>query len=243
MIPSSCRTASAFGVTFRQAILLFALVLTTGLLVGSNAQLRAGTVDFTGINLAQVSAAGGQNFNYIEGASGPSGTLNVELISGVIDIMTIGSSPDSTGFYALQGTPATIGIPFLFRFTFSSAVDFTISENETLTSFEENTLTVPAGSLTLLSSADAVVTSAVNQITFQGATSGGGAPYGTYMVLGSGSSFDFFVRNQPGAFTLYGSSITIDVVPEPSTYVIAATGIVALLVYGRRGQKRRATAG
>ncbi len=220
------------------------LVLALALLLIATDDTHAGTVDFTGINLPQVSSAGGQNFAYVEGVSGPVGTLNVKLVSGVIDTMTIGSSPDATGLYALQGTPQTIGIPFLFSFTFSSPVSFTISENETLTSYEENTLSVPAsGTLTLLTSADAVVTPALNQITFQGATPLGQGPFGTYVVLGTGSSFDLFVRNQPGAFTLYGSSITIDVVPEPSSLLLAGVGTVTLLAvaHKRRRRKRRGT--
>jgi PEP-CTERM motif len=218
-----------------------ALVLVSCLHGGSNFDLQAGVVDFTGINLAQVSSASGQNFGYVEGVSGPSGTVNVMLVSGVVDTLTIGSSPDPTGFYALQATPQTIGIPFLFNFTFSSSVDFTISENETLTSYEVNTLSVPAsGTLSLLSSADALVTSGLNQITFQGATAGGGAPYGTYTALGSGSSLDFFVRNQPGAFTLYGSSISINVVPEPSSVIgLMLGGLLTVLWRCRFGRFAR----
>jgi hypothetical protein len=233
---SNCST-SRTGLRTSLAVALATTVLCLG-----ERSLNAGTVNFTGINLAQVSSAGGQNFSYVEGVSGPTGTLNVKLVSGVIDTMTIGSSPDPTGFYALQGTPQTIGIPFLFSFTFSSPVSFTIAENETLTSYEENTLSVPpTGSLTLLTSADAVVTPALNQITFQGATPLGQAPFGTYTVLGTGSSFDFFVRNQPGAFTLYGSSITIDVVPEPSGIVLVSIAGLAMggYAYRRRARTRR----
>lgn len=188
------------------------------------------TVNFTGINKAAVTSAGGENFLYQIGGV-PAGTLNVRLLSGDLDSVTTGSSPDSTGFYAIQSSPNLAAATF--RFTLDVTQTVVITENESLTSLEDNSFTMPSGTWDVLSVSQATVSNSGSTVDFHGTST---SPGGTaYSIRGSTNSFDFQIQNSAG-FPSYGSAISLQVVPEPcSTLMLALPG---LALFARRRSRR-----
>ena len=168
---------------------------------------KAAPVDFTGINVALVTSASGQDFAYTVGLGPTTGTLNVRWLSGDISTLTVGQSPDPTGFYVLQ-SPALS--PVTFKFTFDAPRDIAINSNETLTAREQNTFTLPPGSpgWSIISVVDATVAPSADAVTFTGTRES--PPYGQFSISTFTESFDFLVTNIPG-YPIYGSGLSIDV--------------------------------
>lgn len=193
----------------KSGVLLSAL---SGIMIASS---NAALIDFSGVDLGPVSSPSGQTFTYTVGAGPDTGILTVWLISGSVSSLRPGYSPDSTGFYALSGSTD----PIVFRFTFDTLRTFTITENETLTALENNAFTLPSGAWTILSASGAAVGGAGSNINFQGVTDSPSPE--AYSIEGIGTSFDFAITNTPG-FPIYGSSISVDVVPAGlGTYSIS----------------------
>ena len=171
----------------------------------------ANTVNFTGISQGQVESPLGQSFAYTRN-DGSSGTLNVRKISGALHSVSIGSAPDATGFYALQsGANLT---PVVFRFAFSGNEHIEITENEGVTALEANDFTLPSGAWTVIDQQFVNISQTGPQISIQGTLSS--PPYGYFKILGDGTVFDYRIVNAPG-FTLYGSSISLNMLGQPST--------------------------
>ncbi len=176
-------------------------------------QAPAATVDFSNVDLATVSSASGQDFTYTVGAGPTTGTLNVRLVSGLLSSLTAGSSPDTTGLYAQQDSSDLT--PVVLRFTLSTSQKFAISENETLTTLENNAFTLPSGAWTVISSSGATVGGSGSNVNFQG-ISDSPAPV-AYSIQGTSSSFDFQITNTPG-YPFYGSAISVNVGPFPAFF-------------------------
>jgi uncharacterized repeat protein (TIGR01451 family) len=164
------------------------------------------TINFTGIDMAAVASVSGQNFTYTIGSGPATGTVNVRQITGTPSSLLTGSTPDVTGFYA-EETGDDLS-PMVYRFTFDTSRNFTITQNEYLANLEINSFTLPSGSWTVLSTADATTTGSGSNISFVGVN--GAPPYGTYSIAGSGASFDFAITNLAG-YSLYGSAISVQV--------------------------------
>ncbi len=205
---------------------------------------KAATVNFTGIDLADVSSADGQNFAFTAGGGPATGSVNVRLLSGDASAVTAGASPDTTGFNAEQYDPSQNGsglTPAVYEFTFNVAETFTLTQNESLTTYERNGFTlVSGGAWTVLSSSNVDTVINGSDISFTGA---GGAnqqpPYGQYDIEGTGTTFDFTITNFVGLIN-YGSAISVDVVPEPGPAVWLLGGVAVL--WGGRRLRRSARA-
>lgn len=188
----------------------------------------AQTVDFSGVNLTQVSSGVGQNFAFA------TGSVNVRLLSGAVSSLTTGSSPDPTGFYALQSGDLT---PAIFRFTFDKVTSFAILENESLASYEVNEFLLPGGAWSNVTTSNATASGTSSDVVFRG--NNGAPPYGDYSLEGTGLSFDFRIANDPAVPT-YGSAISLNIgavaVPEGNTFALAlpALGMIGAAVIRRR---------
>ncbi len=207
-------------------------VMAVGLLTAATSPAEGARVNFSGVDLESVSDVNGQNFSYTVGTGPETGTVNVRLLSGTINQLTTGQGPDPTGLYVIEHylhlTP-----PATFRFTFGGASRaFRIDENETLTAAETNAFTLPSGAWTLVSMADATKSESGSTISFTGTNYV--SPFGYYSISGTGFSFDFTITNISYFIGLYGSGISIDVLPEPATLSLLALGGVALLRQKRR---------
>ncbi len=178
---------------------------------------NADTIDFTGINLGAVASLPGQTFAYTNASDGATGMVTVLLVSGSPSAVQTGSTPDTTGFYALQTSDDLT--PMVFRFTFDVTRSFTITQNEYLADLEVNSFTLPLGAWNLMSMAYSDATTNGSTLTFVGQN--GSPPYGTFVIAGTGMSFDFSITNAPG-YPEYGSAISIDVGPvtEPPTLTL-----------------------
>jgi hypothetical protein len=208
-------------------------VATVALALGT---ARAQVVDFTGLNLAAVSSTSGENFAVT------GGSLNVRLISGDVSALDPGFSPDPTGFYVHQ-VPSNL-TPAVFQFTLPTPQTFVITQNESLTALEVNGFSSPSNPWTVLSAANATVTTSNGglQVGFQGTTNN--PPYGTFQLLGSGQSFNFTVADSAG-FDEYGSAISLNLTgksaaaaPEPASVGLLALGALSFgigVVRRRRG--------
>jgi hypothetical protein len=196
-------------------------------------QAYAATISFDGVNLSSVSSASGQDFVYTVGAGLEGGTLNVRLLSGAVSSVTTGSSPDPTGFYVLQ-TSSDLQ-PMIFRFTFDAIRNCTISQNETQNAIELNSFTISEGSWRLLDAVNTNATYSGSRIMFEAENNG--PPYGDYAIAGTGRFFDVEIRNLTG-FSDYGSAISVNVVPEPGSPILAVLGIA--IVCSRRRALRMA---
>jgi hypothetical protein len=207
------------------------------ILLSAGTAATAATIDFTGIDIAQISSWGGQDFTYTNGSGPSTGTVNVSLNYGNPTALQTGAGPDTTGFYALQdGGNLT---PMSFHFSFDVPQSFTITQNESLAEIEVNSFTLPSGSWTLLSMDNATSTGSGTNITFVGANNTG--PWGTYAISGSGSSFDFAITNFAG-FPDYGSAISLDVgaVVGPVGPVVAISLAVRLQCSSESGKNYQA---
>lgn len=184
----------------------FIVTTFTTILLAARMAATAATINFTGIDMAAVASVSGQNFTYTNGTGPTTGTVNVRQITGTPSSLVTGQSPDATGFYVQEGGGNLS--PMVFRFTFDTSRNFTVTQNETLENLEFNSFTLASGSWTVLSKAYATTTGSGSNITFVGVNMG--PPYGTYSIAGSGSSFDFAITNYPG-YPSYGSAISVDV--------------------------------
>lgn len=185
----------------------FIVTTFTTILLAARLAATAATINFTGIDMAAVASVAGQNFIYTNGAGPTTGTVNVRQITGTPSSLLTGSTPDVTGFYA-EETAGDLS-PMVFRFTFDTSRNFTITQNEFLANLEFNSFTLASGSWTVLSTAYATTTGSGSNISFVG-VNGSPGPYGTYSIAGSGSSFDFAITNLAG-YSVYGSAISVDV--------------------------------
>jgi len=189
---------------------------------------EATLVDFTGINTSAVSSPNGQNFAYRVGDGPDHGILNVHLLSGGQYSLTTGSQPDTKGFYALQSS--TDLSELIFRFTFDTARRFIISENETQAALELNAFSLASGTWNVLSSLDTVPSFNGSTVTFSATNNS--PPYGHYVISATGSYFDFSIKNSPG-FPVYGSSISVEAVPDAVPEIDpASTASVLSLIIG-----------
>ncbi len=196
-------------------------VITAGLLLaGASSSSEGARVNFTGVDLATVSSPAGQNFTYLVGSGPGTGSVNVRLLSGAITQLTTGEAPDLTGLLAYEHSDNLS--PATFRFTFDAPRTLRIDENETLTKAETNAFTLPAGTWDLLSMVNATSNTSGPTISFTGTTYFG--PYGHYSISGAGPSVDFTITNTTAFIGLYGSGISIDVLPEPATLSLLALG-------------------
>jgi hypothetical protein len=184
----------------------FIVTTFTTILLAARMAATAATINFTGIDMAAVASVSGQNFTYTNGTRPTTGTVNVRQITGTPSSLVTGQSPDATGFYVQEGGDNLS--PMVFRFTFDTSRNFTVTQNETLENLEINSFTLPSGSWTVLSASYATTTGSGSNITFTGVNMG--PPYGTYSIAGSGSSFDFAITNLAG-YSIYGSAISVDV--------------------------------
>ncbi len=182
-------------------------------------------IDFSGVNLASILSATGQDFSYTIGAGPSGGIVNVRVLSGDIDSVQPGDAPDPTGLYLLQGSPNLS--PLTLQVTFDAVRALKIHENETLTAFEENTFSMPSGTWTLLSSQDATVSNSGSVITIVG--NNNSPPWGSFSISGTTQVFDWEIDNSAG-FSLYGSAISIDVVPEPSVLALIVCCLPAVFL-------------
>jgi hypothetical protein len=173
-----------------------------------------GAVNFSGVNVASVASESGQDFAYTVDGSARTETLNVRLIAGQASSLLLqpGDSPDQQGFYALQSSDLT---PATFRFTFDVARTFRVDENETMASLERNTFLLPASNWAVLAVSEATVTGTGSSVSFVGNNQFG--PYGSYAIQGSSATFDLQIVNSPG-FPVYGSAISLSIVPEPGDF-------------------------
>jgi hypothetical protein len=216
-----------------RAVIMAGLVLTA-----AADRAGAGLVDFTGVDLATVSSPAGQDFSYFIGPGPSIGTVNVRLLFGSIIDLTTGETPDLTGLWASEHSSNLS--PATFRFTFDAPRSFLVHENETLTAAEVNAFTLPSGTWNLLSMVNATSSTSGSTISFTGTTYFG--PYGHYSISGAGSSFDFDIVNTLFFTGIYGSAISIDVLPEPGTGLILAAACVFVTFAGqhrRAGWRRR----
>jgi hypothetical protein len=183
------------------------LSVSLALLAFGSSNALAAPVNFSGINAALVTSGTGQDFPYTIGSGPATGTLKVRHLSGDITTLTTGQSPDPTGFYVVQ-SPALA--PVTFRFTFDAPCYLQINSNETLTAREQNTFTLPAGSLgwSIVAVSNATIVSTSDAVTFTGTLES--PPYGQFAIRTITQSFDFTVVNIP-AYPVYGSGISIDV--------------------------------
>jgi len=186
---------------------------------------KGARVDFSGVDLVTVSSPAGQDFSYLVGSGPATGSVNVRLLSGSIIDLTTGEAPDLTGLLAREHSSNLS--PATFQFTFDAPRSLRIDENETLTAAEVNAFTLPSGTWNLLSMVNATSNTSGSTISFTGTTYFG--PYGHYSISGAGSSFDFRITNTPAFTGIYGSGISIDVLPEPATLSLLALGGLAVL--------------
>jgi hypothetical protein len=105
----------------------FIVTTFTTILLAAGMAATAATIDFTGIDMAAVASVSGQDFTYTNGTGPTTGTVNVLQITGTPSSLVTGSTPDATGFYVLQYGG---GDPMVFRFTFDTSRNFTITQNE-----------------------------------------------------------------------------------------------------------------
>lgn len=193
------------------------MAILLAIVLAAPADTKAGTIDFTGLDLAAVASPTGQNFTYEVGFGSNTGSINVRLISGTPSSLQTGSSPDTKGFYALQTNINPP--PMVFRFTFDTIRSFTIRENETQATIEFNSFTLSSGTWTLLSASNTTPTISESNISFTALNDS--PPYGDYVIAGIGSSFDYQITNSPG-FPVYGSAISINIMSDP----IPVSGLV-----------------
>ncbi len=211
--------------------------LAIGLMLLSRAQ--ATVVNFSALNLVGVKSSTGQNFAYTPSDGSLAGTVNVRLLSGDVAAVGPGASPDTTGFDAQQ--VAGHLAPEVFLFTLSVPEMFTLTQNESLTSYETNAFTLmPSMAWTVFSYANAALTTSANgsTVSFLGTDVGEQPPYGTYEIGATGTSFLFEVTDQPGLQN-YGSSISLDIVsvPEPSTWAMLGLGAMGAGTVALRRQR------
>jgi len=198
----------------------------------ANRDAFAGTIDFSLVNLSALQSSAGQDFSFLVGLGPQTGSVNVKLLTSSIITVGPGYSPDTKGLYISQSSNQVA--PILLHFEFNSAYAFEISENELLANADRNSFTLPSGLWTVKSSANAIISNVGTTLNVRGAQNS--PPWGTYTIAANAHSFDFGINNVPSVFGNYGSSISLAVVPEPSTATMAiiATVGIALVRFRRR---------
>ena len=180
-------------------------------LVGSQL-VFAERINFGSVSHSAISSSSGQDFRYTTGHAGETGTLNVRSVSGDFGVQP-GNAPDPNGLYVLQSGSGPLNLITL-RFTFDIVRTFEIQDNETTAALEHLTFSMPSGDWVLLDSQHAVVVNNGSEVSISGENNS--APWGYYSIRGTSAVFDWSISNDR-MWSDYGSAISIDVVPSPSS--------------------------
>ena len=189
---------------------------------------QAAPIDFSGIDLAIVSSPAGQNFSYTVGGGPGGGTMNLHSSLAQLCNSLLARRTDPTGMWAFEHSDNLS--PATFRFIFDTPRELNVNENETLTAAEINEFILPSGSWSVLSMVNATSSSTGSSTSFTGTTYFG--PYGHYSIAGTATTFDLKISNSPAFFGLYGTAISINVVPEPVAAPLILTVFAAAIVPG-----------